>query len=149
MRHRRRVARFFSTDDNNDDDDDDNDDDDDGDDSSRTLILLVSTELADDSIFLIPLFIHPLSFILFIELTRNRDIHGRLSLIRESFCAGHERSRSRSIAIGQVKLTCDKLAFLIRIFEQSIKRDVDSAEFMEGLQSRYANHRDLFDCGHS
>lgn len=123
MRHRRRVARFFSTDDNDDDDGDD--------DLSRTPDLPARSELNGDSISSSPpLLIHPLLFILFIELTRNREIHRQLSLIRGSSCIGHEQSRLRS-AVGQVELTCDKLAFLIRIFGTKHQRDVDSAEFMK------------------
>jgi len=86
--------------------------------SSRTPILPGRFELAADSISSSSLlYLYSSLNILFIELTRNRGIHRQLSPIRGSLCAGHERSRLRSAA---VEFTCDKLAFLIRIFEQSI-----------------------------
>jgi len=115
MRHRRRVARFFSTDDDNDDD---------GDDDSRLVlpILSVRSELGGDRQYPLPrpsAYSSPIirSFYRVNEEPRNTQA---ILPIRGSLCAGHERSRLRSIAVGQVELTCDKLAFLIRIFEQSI-----------------------------
>ena len=72
--------------------------------------------------YLLPLSLYLYSSlnVLFIELTRNRGIHRRLTPISADLSVPGMSDRDYAPLRRSAELTCDKLAFLIRIFEQSI-----------------------------
>lgn len=141
MRHRRRVSRslfqyptttIYLC--------DGNDDEDGKDDSSRSYPRVLSIARRPylpprSSIFSYILFIVPSILLCF---ARNREDSACATRARISLRArANSNPRSRSIVVGRAKVTCDKLAFLIRIFEESI--NVTSIrEFMKDSQSRYS-----------